>query len=477
MKMKIGKKDGFTIVELLIVIAIIAVLSVGVIYFLNPSQLASQGRDSNRISDLTSLNQNVALYHETAPAGNLGSSSVVYISVPDPFATSTAGDQCQGLGLATSSYTYHCAASSTYRNVNGTGWLPINFSATTGVTLGTLPVDPVNTTSTGEYYKYTANGSQYEFVATPESSKTYANNQSSSYTQGNNLALLTTTGGQNIWITDYGNNNVQEYSADGTRLLQFGTQGSGNGQFNVPVGIAIDASGNIWVADQGNARVEKFSSTGTYLSQFGTQGSGNGQFSHPYAYGGIEGIAIDASGNLWITDEGNYRVEEFSSTGTYLSQFGTQGSGNGQFQLPEDLAIDASGNIWVQDRGDSRVQEFSSTGTYLSQFSTAYPNGAVPTGLSILSTGNFVMAQAYIGVIQEFSSTGTYLSEFGSYGTGNGQFRNPAFSAADTSGNIWVADLANNRVQEFSSTGTYLSQFPTGVGDATTSSPWGIAIH
>jgi prepilin-type N-terminal cleavage/methylation domain-containing protein len=191
MQIKNSRREGFTIVELLTVIAILAILTIGVIFLLSPAQLASQGRDSNRLSDLTTLNQNIALYHETVPGGSLGSSSIFYISIPDPVATSTAGDQCQGLGLVTSSlYVWHCAASSTYRNTNGTGWIPINFTSASGITLATLPIDPINTTSSGEYYISAANGSSYEVKATPEAAKTIASSASSSYAQGNNLTLI-----------------------------------------------------------------------------------------------------------------------------------------------------------------------------------------------------------------------------------------------------------------------------------------------
>jgi DNA-binding beta-propeller fold protein YncE len=78
----------------------------------------------------------------------------------------------------------------------------------------------------------------------------------------------------------------------------------------------------------------------TYQSSFGSAGSGSGQFAHP------AGSAVDASGNLWVVDQNNDRVEKFSAGGEYLTKFGSAGSGNGQFNGPETLAIDAKGNIW-----------------------------------------------------------------------------------------------------------------------------------
>jgi prepilin-type N-terminal cleavage/methylation domain-containing protein len=167
------KRSAFTLIELLVVIAIIAILSVVVILTLNPAQLLEQSRDSNRLSDLSITNTALGTY--LAEGGNsLGSSNLVYISVPDPAATSSAGDSCQGLGLpaAPSGTSYFCGASTTFRNTDGTGWIPVNFSSLAGGSpLGQLPEDPINTTSSGLYYTYATNGTQYEVTALPESQK------------------------------------------------------------------------------------------------------------------------------------------------------------------------------------------------------------------------------------------------------------------------------------------------------------------
>jgi prepilin-type N-terminal cleavage/methylation domain-containing protein len=171
--MYVSSRKGFTLIELLVVIAIIAILAVVVVLTLNPAELLKQSRDSNRVSDMDTLTHAIALYQQDLSAGSLGSASTTYISIPDPSATTTAGDQCQGLGLATSSlFTWHCAASSTYRNTDGTGWIPINFSTmSTKSPLGSLPVDPTNTTSSGYFYTYQIQGTKYELTSNLESQK------------------------------------------------------------------------------------------------------------------------------------------------------------------------------------------------------------------------------------------------------------------------------------------------------------------
>ncbi len=323
-------RKAFTLIELLVVIAIIAILAVVVVLTLNPAALLQQSRDSNRLNDLQTISAAINLYNTDqggAPGYSLGTPGVTYISVPDPSATSTAGTNCAGLGL---SGNYHCAASSTYRDTNGTGWIPVDLaSTTTGSPLSVLPVDPINTTSSGEYYQYMTDGSTFEVSGIPESQK-YSSDPAN-FAAGSSRTLIAL--GQNIWVTDTNNDRVEEFSSTGLYESQFGSPGSGNGQFNRPVGIAIDSSGNIWVVDYSNKRVEELSPSGSYLSQLGSSGYGSGQFS------GLSGLTIDKSGNFWVLNDGPYGVEEFNNSGIYLFEFSTVGSANGQLQYPGGIVV------------------------------------------------------------------------------------------------------------------------------------------
>ena len=172
-------RRSFTLIELLVVVSIISILAVFVIITLNPAELLKQGRDSQRISDLSTINTALSLYQVDNTSNSLGNASTTYISIPDPTATSTTeGNACTGLGLPSlpSGYSYHCSASSTYRNTDGTGWIPVNLSSLSyGNPLGTLPVDPINNASTS-YYTYTPGGS-WELTAIPESNKVRTNTQ------------------------------------------------------------------------------------------------------------------------------------------------------------------------------------------------------------------------------------------------------------------------------------------------------------
>lgn len=253
-----GRRSGFTIVELLIVIAVIAVLSVVTIIVINPAQLLAQGRDSNRISDMTNLANAIALYQQEFN-GVPGSANVVYVSIPDKAATSTAGDQCQGLGLPTlpPGYTYQCGATSTYLRTNGTGWIPANFQNMTPIPpFSALPDDPTNTSSSRNYYTYTTNGTQYEVTMVPESQK---------YKLGGSSDIIVNDGGAYASVFEQG-------TKLGVEPLDYGDSAlAGYWMFNEGVGTTTyDYSGNAWNGSTTNNPTWVTGMSGSALSFNGT---------------------------------------------------------------------------------------------------------------------------------------------------------------------------------------------------------------
>lgn len=135
-------------------------------------------------------------------------------------------------------------------------------------------------------------------------------------------------------------------------LRKWGSWGSGDGQFKNPYGVAVDASGNVYVVDTGNPRIQKFSSSGAFLAKWGSSGSGDGQFEIPY------GVAVDAWGKVYVVDTGNPRIQKFSNSGAFLAKWGSWGNGDGQFNYPSGVAVNASGNVYVADTSNSRIQVF-----------------------------------------------------------------------------------------------------------------------
>jgi YD repeat-containing protein len=254
-----------------------------------------------------------------------------------------------------------------------------------------------------------------------------------------------------------------------------GSEGVGTGQFKGPQQVALDASGNLWVDDKGNSRIEKFSSSGTYLAAYGTHGSGNGQFSNP------SGLAINqTTGNVYVSDSANSRVEELNNSGEFVRAFGTIGSGEGQFKEPAGLTIDAKGDVWVSDSGNSRVEEFNETGGYLSQFGGwGSGNGQLKEPFDIaISEGDLYVSDNGNSRIEEFSPSGAYLAQFGSKGKGSGQFEGPTGIAVNPiSGDLFVSDYWDYRIEEFTPAGKYLTTFGYwGTSGETFRGPSGITI-
>ena len=139
-------------------------------------------------------------------------------------------------------------------------------------------------------------------------------------------------------------------------LAQWGSSGSGDGQFSYTSGVARDAGGSVYVTG-GNNRVQKFTDTGTYLTQWGSNGSGDGQFFNP------TGVAVDADGGVYVVDTNNHRIQKFTGTGAYLTQWGSYGTGNAEFRYPSGVAVNAAGEVYVADSANYRIQKFGSVPT------------------------------------------------------------------------------------------------------------------
>lgn len=128
------------------------------------------------------------------------------------------------------------------------------------------------------------------------------------------------------------------------------------GGFNFPVGLTVDGSGNVYVAETGNNRVQKLSAAEAFVFQIGrsdeASGSANGEFSSP------TDVVLDSDGNIFVTDSGNNRVQKFNSSGTYVSKFGSTGTGDNQLSTPSGIVVDANDDIYVVDNGNNRVVKY-----------------------------------------------------------------------------------------------------------------------
>jgi len=161
----------------------------------------------------------------------------------------------------------------------------------------------------------------------------------------------------NVYITDTGNNRVVIFDSDGKYITQFGVNGINPGELDEPVGIAVDDEGFVYVADTWNQRIQIFEpiTTDTYQYLRGWEISGwYGQSvtNKPF-------LALDASGNIFVTDPDAYRILEFDNDGNIIRSWGNASSGIDGFGSPSGIAVDAEGKVWVSDAENNFALRFT----------------------------------------------------------------------------------------------------------------------
>ncbi|MGC8873103.1 MAG: flippase activity-associated protein Agl23 [Chloroflexia bacterium] len=246
----------------------------------------------------------------------------------------------------------------------------------------------------------------------------------------------------------------------------------GAGQFNEPWGVAVDSEGRVYVADTWNHRIQVLDANGDFLGEWGEgQLIDVGEDitlreARPFGFYGPRGVAVDGQGKVYVTDTGNervlvYRVQPDAAGGIraeYLYQWGTTGSAPGQFLEPVGIAVDASGRVYVADTWNLRVQVFAPgpdgnvspipeavipvTG-WESDSRENKPYIAVDSGGLIYFT---VPERHYVAAVRV---TGEVLTVWGGYGVDLASFHLPTGIAVDSKGQVYVSDSGNGRVLLF----------------------------
>ena len=161
-----------------------------------------------------------------------------------------------------------------------------------------------------------------------------------------------------LYVADAALDQVLVYDADRLTLIRkLGTAGKKHtltepGQFSVPTNVAVDADGNLYVTDMYNNRVEVFDADGNFIRQWGKSGDRPGTFSRP------KGIAIDADGHVWVADAVQDILQCYTADGRFLMWMGGHGLFPGQFRALAGVYIDKNNRIFTSEQYPGRVQMF-----------------------------------------------------------------------------------------------------------------------
>lgn len=155
-----------------------------------------------------------------------------------------------------------------------------------------------------------------------------------------------------------------------------------------PRGVAVDDSGNVFVVDGGNDRVQKFDSNGVLLGIWGVFGSAAGQLNSP------QGIAVFGD-RVYVADSGNDRVQAFDRSGGFRTQWGASGDAPSQFTTPRGLAVDRERYVYVVDAGNDRVQKFTPDGAFVASFGHTSPGRFINSiGVAVADNGDVLVVNA-----------------------------------------------------------------------------------
>jgi len=290
----------------------------------------------------------------------------------------------------------------------------------------------------------------------------------------------------NLFIADLNNHRIRKVSTNGIITTVAGNGGAGysgdggsatSAELNQPAGVAVDASGNVFISDLESV-IRKVSTNGiiTTVAGGGTNGLGDGGSADSAELGYPIGVAVDASGNLFIADLNNHRIRKVSTNGiiTTVAGNGTSGySGDGgsadsaELFHPSGVAVDASGNLFIADQGNHRIRKVSTNGI----ITTVAGNGTAgysgdgdsatsaelyePASVAVDASGNVFISDLE-NVIRKVSTNGiiTTVAGGGTNGLGDGgsadsaELYHPYGMAVDASGNLFIADDFNNRIRE-----------------------------
>ena len=251
------------------------------------------------------------------------------------------------------------------------------------------------------------------------------------------------TKNEEIVVAEIFANRITILNKEGKKVKSFGTEGTKEGQFTYPYGVAISHDGHILVTDQ--HRLQKLTFEGDCVKSVGSSKTGNG----PLQFNTPTGITVHpTTGQIFIVDSENHRIQVLNKDLTYSHSFGQYGSSPEQFNYPWDVTFDNEGYLYVADSGNHCIKKFTSRGQYISTFSSKGSNpGQISCPTSIIIDNNILYVSEWGNHrISIFDTNGCFIHCFGKRGSGEGMFNRPYGITVDSLGNLYVSDTHNNRL-------------------------------
>ena len=245
---------------------------------------------------------------------------------------------------------------------------------------------------------------------------------------------------EEIVVAECGANRITILNKEGKKVKSFGTK---EGQFTYPRGVAISQDGHILVTD--NHRLQKLTFEGDCVKSVGSSETGNGPLQ---LYSPIGITVHPTTGQIFIADSDNHRIQVLNKDLTYSHSFGKKGSSPEQFNDPWDVTFDNEGYLYVADTKNNCIKKFTSTGQYISTFSSEGSNpGQIIQPTFIIIDNNLLYVSEYGNHrISIFDTNGCFIHCFGKSGSGEGEFNRPRGITVDSLGNLYVSDTDNNRL-------------------------------
>ena len=260
-----------------------------------------------------------------------------------------------------------------------------------------------------------------------------------------------------VFVLHRGQHPIMEFDATGGLIRSFG-----DGLFERPHGIRVDAKGNIWTVDDGGHTVLKLDPTGRVRMVLGRWKAPSNAVPPPtprpswaihtitdgdlMRFNRPTDVGFDSAGNIYVTDGyGNSRVVKFSPEGKFLTEWGKPGQAPGEFNTPHAITVDKNDRIYVADRENYRIQIFDTNGRFLDQ----WKHLGSPWGLQITPAQELYMADGYNGRVLKLSLDGKVLGSFGTLGKLPGQLLFVHHLSVGPDGSIYTAEILNWRPQKF----------------------------